>query len=187
MSRGARGPRRSGRNDGGSEARRVEANQELDLIPVLSLVVHLIPMLLLAVRFVTLAEHDMGQPPREARDAPSRQKLDEQESERVIVRIGPEGFSVRGASEGETLLPCAALPCTAENYDQRGLRAALAAAHDRNPGQRSVLVVPEPAVPYRAIVTVFDAARGGGDLGPALFSDPVLVRGAKAGEAGGTP
>lgn len=162
--------------------RRTDASFELDLVPILSLIVHLLPMLLLVVRFVSLAEHPVSQPPAQATEAPSREKLDEQESERVVVRIGAGGFVVTGAGEGDLPIPCRAQPCTAGNYDYSALREALSRAKGSHPGIEQVLVVPEPSVTYAAIIGVFDVARGKkGD--PPLFADPVLVSGAKAPNA----
>ena len=157
--------------------RRTQADFDLDLVPILSLIVHLLPMLLLIVRFVTLAEHPVNQPVAKATEAPSREKFDAQEKERVAVRISASGFVVSGAGEGDFPIPCRTTPCDAKSYDYMALRAALSRAHDRVPGAAQVLVVPEKTVTYQTIIGVFDAARGN-KADKAIFADPVLVTGA---------
>ncbi len=158
--------------------RRVEATTELDLIPVLSLVVHLVPMLLLAVRFVTVAEHPVDRAPVEATDAPSREKLDTQENERVIVRITASGFSVRGVGDGEELIACAAA-CAPEHYDYRALGDAMVVAKGLHPQVQQVIVAPDPGIPYAVIVGVMDVTRSRrtGTREESLFPQPVLVTG----------
>ncbi len=155
---------------------------ELDLIPVLSLVVHLIPMLLLAVRFTALAQHDVDRSPVEATEAPSREKLEEQESERVVVRITATGFAVTGAGDGVTTLPCAS-PCDPGGYDYRALADTMAVAKGLHPTTAQVVIAPDPGVPYSIIVGVFDASRSRrqGDREVPLFPEPVLVTGAGEG------
>lgn len=159
--------------------RRVEATAELDLIPVLSLVVHLVPMLLLAVRFVTLAEHPVDRAPVEATEAPSREKLDAQENERVIVRITAQGFTVRGSGEGEEQIACAA-DCAPDQYDYRALGDAMVVAKGLHPQVQQVILAPDPGVPYAVIVGVMDATRSRrvGGREELLFPQPVLVTGA---------
>lgn len=159
--------------------RRVDTAAELDLIPVLSLVVHLIPMLLLAVRFTTLAQHTVDRSPVEATEAPSREKFEEQLDERLVVRITGDGLSVRGAGDGLLSLPCAG-PCTPEAYDYRGLGDAMAVAKGLRPERRQVVIAPDPGVAYAVIVGVMDAtrARHDGNREIPLFPEPVLVTGA---------
>lgn len=157
--------------------RRTQPDFDLDLVPILSLIVHLLPMLLLIVRFVTLAEHPVSQPPAKATEAPSREKVEAQESERVIVRATGQGFSVSGAEAGEVSLPCRSTDCAPETYDFDGLQAALRAARTLHPTLQDVLVVPDPQVPYAVIIGVFDVARGKKGETP-IFANPVLVVGA---------
>lgn len=159
--------------------RRVEASAELDLIPVLSLVVHLVPMLLLAVRFVTLAEHPVDRAPVEATEAPSREKLEAQENERVVVRITAAGFAVRGSGDGEAHIACAG-SCAPGEYDYRALGDAMVVAKGLHPQVQQVIVAPDPGVPYAVIIGVMDATRSRrvGDREEVLFPQPVLVTGA---------
>lgn len=154
---------------------------ELDLTPVLSTIVHIIPIALIAVRFVTLHEHRVDSPPLLAQEAPSRELAEAQDKERLVVRILTSGFAVRGGGAEEAILPCVA-PCAPENYDYEGLNSLMVSAHARAPSARQVIVAPDATVPYQTIIGVFDAVtetRGNGARTP-LFSDPVLVNGADA-------
>lgn len=159
--------------------RRHEVDTRLDLIPVLSVIVHLIPMLLLAVRFVTLHQHLVDHAPIHASPAPSREKVEEQDRERVAVRITASGFVVKGAAEGDTAVPCRG-SCTAEDYDVSALSDVLVEARARHPNTQQVVLAPDKTVPYAVIIGVFDAATRHkvGDRFEVLFSDPVLVDGA---------
>lgn len=166
--------------------RRHPVGAEIDLTPVLSTIIHIIPIVLIAVRFVTMNEHVVDQAPIQASEAPSREKLEEQEGERVVVRIAATGFSVKGAADGETVIPCRA-PCAPTDYDYARLGEALLAARQRHPKTEEVVVAPAPAVPYEVIIGVFDAAthrKDGGKTVP-LFRDPVLVDAAAEPAASG--
>jgi len=152
---------------------------ELDLTPVLSTIVHIIPIALIAVRFVTLHEHHLDSPPLVAQDAPSREVVEEQDKERVVVRIRATGFEVRSGDAGEATVPCVA-PCAPENYDYNALNVLMVSAHARFPNARQVVVAPDAGVPYQTIIGVFDAVtetKSSGVRKP-LFPDPVLVDGA---------
>lgn len=154
---------------------------ELDLTPVLSTIVHIIPIALIAVRFVTLHEHRLDSPPLVAEEAPSQQLADEQDKERVVVRILATGFEVRGGEVGESTVPCVA-PCAPENYDYEALNVLMVGAHARHPNARQVVVAPDSGIPYQTIIGVFDAVtetKSSGVRKP-LFPEPVLVDGADA-------
>lgn len=162
--------RRRGRNPVGAE---------IDLTPVLSTIVHIIPIVLIAVRFVTVNQQPVEHPPVTATDAPSRKQLEAQDAERVVVRILPTGFAVQGVADGEAMFPCRA-PCGSEDYDYASLSGAMVTAKVRHPMTNTMIVAPAPNVPYAVIIGVFDAARehtSGRDVLP-LFTDPVLVDGA---------
>jgi biopolymer transport protein ExbD len=157
---------------------------EIDLIPVLSTIVHIIPIALIAVRFVTLHEHRLNSPPLVAEQAPSRELVEAQDEERVVVRILPEGFRVKGADAEESSIPCSG-GCLPENYDYGALNSLMVAAHARHPGARQVVVAPDRNVPYETIIGVFDAVTETGPKGARrpLFAEPILVDGVDAPEA----
>lgn len=153
---------------------------ELDLTPVLSTIVHIIPIVLIAVRFVTQVQHPMDSPPVHSTEAPSREKLEAQERDRVVIRVNSKGFEVRGSADAQADLACRA-PCAPVDYDYRGLNDAMVAARARHPAETQVVVIPEGEVTYEVLVGVFDAVteRRDGDHVTPLFGQPVLVNGAE--------
>lgn len=153
---------------------RLPEDFKIDLTPVLSLIVHLIPMLLLAVRFDTLAQRETNSPPMQATDAPSRAIADKQDETRPAVRITEEGFVVRGAGLTQTTVPCIGA-CTFETYDYDGLGRLLEEAKANRPGELGVVIAPDESITYDVVVRVFDAAGRRGDR--TLFPQPLIVTG----------
>ncbi len=130
-------------------------------------------MLLLAVRFTTLAQKPVDAPPITASKAPSRVAYDQQSEQRVVVRITPIGFVVTGGNVGE--LNCRGV-CATETYDYDGLTAQLVVAKDRHPAEMSVIIVPHATIPYDVLVRTMDASAIRPD-GTELFPQPRLVTG----------
>jgi biopolymer transport protein ExbD len=148
----------------------------VDLTAVLSVVVHLIPMLLLLVRFRQIAQLDASGGVVPALPAPSAVALAEQADRIVSVRITGQGFYVGGAGDTEPFLPCAGT-CAAETYDYTRLAQTMLVAKDLHPDERRVVLVPSPEVPYDVVVDVIDAVRArdvGGKEVP-LFPVPLIA------------
>lgn len=168
--------------------RRLHVDAELDVIPVMSLIVHLIPMILLSVRFMSLA-HVPGQGPVvPTREATGPEQLAEQQARVVSVRIGGEGFVVGGLAAGEPRIPCAGA-CAPETYDYASLNRTMALVKQAHPEEQRVVLVPEPAVPYEVLVRVMDATRARKtDKGEqVLFPVPLLAAGAGEGKGSEAP
>ncbi len=154
--------------------RRVETSAELDVIPVMSLIVHLIPMLLLSVRFLTLSQVEAKGPLLPTTTAPSDEAYAEQERDVVSVRITTDGFVVGGDGAADPRVPCRG-PCTPDTYDYDALRRSMVAAKRLHPTETRVVVAPEPAVAYDVMVRVIEAARADGEQ--ALFPVPLIAAG----------
>lgn len=153
--------------------RRLRVDARIDLVPILSLIIHLIPVLLIAARFRELAQLDA-----EARVIPAVRtedgaRLAEQSEQVVSVRIDREGFRVGGGGAEEMRVPCRGA-CAPETYDRPALTSALAAVKARLPSEDRVVLVVDPAVPYAVVVLAMEAARGEPG-GPVLFPKPILV------------
>lgn len=150
------------------------------MIPVMSLIVHLVPMLLLSVRFLSLGQVTGQGPVVPAVPASGAEQLARQAAQVVSVRITGEGFVVGGLPEGEPRIRCAA-PCAPEDYDYLALNASMAAAKRAHPEEGRVVIVPDPAVPYDVIVRVMEASRArktaGGEV--PLFPVPILAVGSE--------
>jgi biopolymer transport protein ExbD len=143
-------------------ARRRRARQlevaELDMIPLMSLIVKLVPMLLLFVRFSSLSVVEAAGPVVPATPASSPGQLEEQDERVVSVRIDGEGFVVGGLPGGSARLPCSG-PCAPDTFDYTGLTQAMAEAKRARPGESRVVIVPGGDVAYDVVVRVMDATR----------------------------
>jgi biopolymer transport protein ExbD len=158
-------------------ARRVSDEAELDVIPVLSLIVHLIPMLLLGVRFVTLAQVTTG-PPVPTRPAADAGQYEAQEQKVVSVRVTGEGFQLGGVESVDPKIPCSLQPCAVDTYDFVALNRALVLAHAARPSDGRIIIAPDASVPYEVVVRVMDAARARRDAegkDVPMFGSPLLA------------
>lgn len=154
--------------------RRVDVSAELDVIPVMSLIVHLIPMLLLSVRFLTLSQIQSEGPLVPTSPAPSNDAYAEQERKLVSVRITPEGFVVGGGDAADPRIPCIGA-CAPDTYDYASLNQAMVAAKRIHPDETRVVLAPEPSIPYDVLVRVMDATRARARSGEALFPAPLIA------------
>lgn len=150
-------------------ARREIPAAELDLIPVLSLIVHIVPMLLLNVRLMDMAGVKVGGPVVPVLDAPSTSVMEEQEKNLVSVQITGQGFNVSGVG----MVPCLG-NCTPETYDYAGLRSALEQAHQTHPNEQRVILAPAQGIAFDILIRTMDAARVDSNNQP-LFPVPLLT------------
>lgn len=151
----------------------------LDLIPMLSVVVHLVPMLLLSVRFMALSQIPARGPVISALEAPDAGSLADQSKRVVSVEIDESGFLVGGSVGLDPRIPCTA-PCTASTYDMPALEQALRRLKDEHPDERRVVIAPSSTVPFEVVAAVMAAARSDWSTGKerVLFPEPLLaVRG----------
>ena len=157
---------------------RLEELAELDMVPIMSLIVHLIPMLMLCVRFTLLAQLPTAGHILPSVPAASRQVFEAQEENVVSVRIAPLGFVVGGLGASESI-PCKVLPCTAESYDYARLTDLMAEAKQLHPNETRVVIAPEREVSYEVVILVMSATRervSGAQHEP-LFPDALLADG----------
>lgn len=145
--------------------------EELDLVPIMNLVTILIPFLLMASSFVSLAAIDstlpaIGQPP-EATDEEPKPTLS------LSIGITADGFRViggderlKGGDKGEDgkdkglPIPCKKPGCPSpEAYDSDKLNELLADLKDAWPDEENVILVPESEIPYEVLILTMDAAR----------------------------
>lgn len=163
-----------------------------NLVPILNLVTILIPFLLLTVHFVHLAVVDSAAPSIEPRRA-ERQAADP-DALRLTVAITDRGFVVAGnagilelapdelqrSAEGDDLAPT--IPRLDDGrYDLDALTALIVRIKEEYPDEQSVILLPEPDVPFDAIVATLDATRDhlppGAEVREPLFPMPVFAGG----------
>jgi len=152
-----------------SKGKRNSDAEELDLVPIMNLVTILIPFLLMASSFVTLAAIDSTLPaigpPTETTESD-----EEEETLNLSIAITDEGYTVMGGdgtlrSEGPdgekgATLPCARAGCpTPDAYPAKELTELLADIKDRWEDEENVILVPESQIQYEALIVTMDAAR----------------------------
>jgi Biopolymer transport protein ExbD/TolR len=153
-------------------ARREIPPAELDLIPVLSLIVHLVPMLLLNVRFMDMAAVPVRGPVLPVVEAPAQELVEEQEKKLVAIRVEAEGLVVEGA-DGDPRLSCGG-PCTVNSVDFAGLSVLLERAKARHRGERRVVIVPRKDSSFELLIRLMDVCRKDSS-GAELFPEPLLA------------
>lgn len=148
----------------------------LDLIPMLSVVVHLVPMLLLSVRFLALAQMEARGPVISAMEAPDRGALAEQSKRVVSVEIDQEGFVVAGSAGLDPRIPCAGT-CSPATYDYVALDSALRSLKAAHPDERRIVIAPAGEVSFEVVARVMASARSdlAGGVERELFPEPLLA------------
>jgi len=182
-----------------SKGKRNADAEELDLVPIMNLVTILIPFLLMASSFVTLAAIDSTLPaigpPQESTEVD-----EEEEKLNLSIAVTNEGYTVMGgdgtlrsdAPDGEkgATLPCKPSGCqTPDSYDAKGLTELLSDIKDRWEDEENVILVPESQIAYETLIVTMDAARedpdkketdeNGGQRNRLLFPNVVIAGGAQ--------
>lgn len=146
--------------------------EDLDLVPIMNLVTILIPFLLMASSFVSLAVIDSTLPAIGAPQETTEDDPDETLNLSIIVTDegftvagndavlkGPEGAEVDPEDSGPTV-PCSKSNCpSADSYDVKELTRLLSQIKDRWEDEENVILVPESGIPYEVLVMTMDAAR----------------------------
>jgi hypothetical protein len=137
-------------------SRRLHDEVEINFVPLLDMISVLIQVLLLNAQFGVFAQmaSQLGTP---VQDGPTGLQL--------VVHIQAGGYKV-GWSEGEERrnesLPCIDGTCMSpEAYDRVGLRNLAMQLKGQVPAETQGLLVPEPGVPFEAVIGAMDALRAG--------------------------
>ena len=161
--------------------KRNEGAEELNLIPIMNLVTILIPFLLMAAQFVSLAVIDSTLP---AIGPPQPVPEDEEKPLNLSILVTDRGYFIAGADavlnpgagdeeaeaapvegegegeEKEPTVPCKEEGCpTAESYDTAELKRFLNMIKDEYPNEENVILVPEARIPYEVLIITMDATR----------------------------
>jgi hypothetical protein len=176
--------------------KRLGAAEELNLVPIMNLVTILIPFLLMAAQFISLAVIDSTLPAI-GPPQPADQQPDEDPPLSLSIAITDEGFRIKGngideiigATEEEGENPPPTIPCTVQGcptpdaYNVTELTRMLVEIKGLagNDEEENVILVPENETPYEVLVLTMDAARRdparSGDEG-LLFPFVVIAGGA---------
>lgn len=152
-----------------AKGKRTAQAEELDLVPIMNLVTILIPFLLMASSFVSLAVIDSTLP---AIGEPQPQDEEEKEEDKLTlsVAITDGGYTILGAGgvlgnpdEGEEAgptVPCTKPGCpTPDSYDIKELTRLLNQIKDRYEKEENVILLPDSHIPYEILVLTMDATR----------------------------
>lgn len=177
--------------------RHAEEVQELNLVPIMNLVTILIPFLLMAAEFVSLAVVDSTLPaigpPQPVEEEPEKPPLN------LSLALTDKGVTVLGAdavlfpdgappvAEGEERPPT--IPCSSggtctglDDYNWSELTRILGQIKDEYPDDENVILVPDSRTKYEVIVKAMDHSREdrenkGPDGEPRLLFPFVVIAG----------
>ncbi len=154
----------------------VDNGPGLDLVPMLSVMVHLVPMLLLSVRFLALAQMAARGPVISALEPPDAGALAEQSKRVVSVEIDGKGFLIGGSAGLDPRIPCTAA-CAPDTYDYAALDNALRSLKADHPDEKRIVIAPGDDVPFDVVARVMAEARSDVSGGKAreLFPEPLLA------------
>ncbi len=152
--------------------------KELDLIPIMNLMVTLIPFLMLGAAFYHIGVIPTSLPAEASQAAAA----DADAIVTINLQIENDGALQIGATSPtlppETLAGLAAvLPRGDSGPDLAGLTRHLAGVKARYPKSDTLLLLPAPAVAYQTLIDVLDAAReqAAADGSPPTILFPVAV------------
>lgn len=129
---------------------------QADLLPVMNVMFLLIPALLLAMEFASMAQISIGVPRLVSNPNPQAAKPPAPELE-FKVTIGRDGFHTRvsGAPAGPGTIPLAG-----QGYDFAALAAAARDLKQSFPDESTVTISAEGDVPMHVLVQTIDTLRG---------------------------
>lgn len=162
--------------------KRAAEAEDLNVVPILNVVTILIPFLLMAAQFVSLAVVNAVLP------AAAQPEDDDASAVDLTVSIDGAGYVVSGSAVAELGQPAVAIPCRRDAcpepsaYDTFTLGRLLTQIKEAHPEQESVVIAPDLQIPFEVVVLTMDATREWrvpGSEPRAIFSTPVI----SAGEA----
>lgn len=149
----------------------------LNVIPIMSLFIILIPALLLMAVFVQLAVINVAAPQIGAGD-PREQEQDEDDKPplNLTITVTERGFTVAGTGavlpgEGEEGGPTIPIMPTGE-YDYEALTRKLVEIKDNFPDESQVIINAEDDISYSVLINVMDASR---EVDGRLLFDQVVL------------
>lgn len=131
---------------------------ELDLAPLLAVMVKLVPVLLISSAFVQVmvVETDL---PQVVKEAVQKNESDEDSLAHIQIKVSKKsGLQVIVSQKGQDLTE--AIPLNTDgSFDYAGLHKKLQVVKTKHPKVFRVELSPESNVPYAEIVRVMDEAR----------------------------
>ena len=161
-----------------------EGDTDLNLIPIMNLVLMLIPAILITAAFVEITVINVSAPqigggaPQEPQEKPDKPPLN------LTIVLTDQGFTIAGAGgvlgqeqEDPNAQKGPTIPMTSDGkYDWPALTKKLVEIKDAFPEETKVIINAEPDIKYEFLVGTMDASRETSDHRE-LFPDVVLSAG----------
>ena len=140
----------------------VEDLEDLNLIPIMNLIVILIPALLLTAAFVQLAVINVSAPQIGSGVAQTKPPDTQHKPLNLTIAVTDQGFTIAGTGgvlgdKSKDAGPT--IPKLGEKYDYAGLTKKLSEIKQAFPDDNKVIISADPKIRYDVIVKVMDASR----------------------------
>lgn len=148
---------------------------DLDLAPLLAVMVKLVPVLLVSTAFVQMSiiETEL---PQIVKEAIERQEQNPQLTPQVTLNVSEKGFNLEVKENGESKV--SEIPLTSnKDYDWASLKNSLVSFKQKHPDIFKLEINPSESLKYEQIVKVMDEVRKSPD--PSMkwkFIDPNTKR-----------
>ena len=150
------------------KSRSTDATFDLNLAPILDIIVSIVPLLLLSIAFVQVKMIDTSVPQVVAEAA---QKANEKTETTVALKVSKnKGFTIEVTKDGK-MVPTE-VPNKNNAWDMEGLHAAAFAVKAASPEVFRVDLNPEADVNLNDLVVVMDKLRRTPDAKKTSFKDP---------------
>jgi biopolymer transport protein ExbD len=150
------------------KSRSSDATFDLNLAPILDIIVSIVPLLLLSIAFVQVKMIDTSVPQVVAE---AIQHANEKAQTTVALKVSKnKGFTLEVTKDGKTTPT--AIPNKNGQWDMDGLHAAAFAVKEKNPEIFRLDMNPENDVNLNELVVVMDKLRRSPDTKKVVFKDP---------------
>lgn len=152
-----------------AKTRANDATFDLNLAPILDIIVAIVPLLLLSIAFVQVKMIDSSVPQVVAE---AMQRANEKSETTVMLKVSKrKGFTFEVQKDGKTGAPMT-VANKGEGWDLPGLNAAAFTVKEKNPEVFRIDLSPESDVNLDELVVVMDNIRRTPDAKKVAFVDP---------------
>lgn len=145
-----------------------DATFDLNLAPILDIIVSIVPLLLLSIAFVQVKMIDTSVPQVVAEAV---KRSNDKATATINLKVSKNsGFVFEVTNEGKTTP--VAVPNKGKEWDLEGLQAAAFGIKEKNPGVFRLDLSPESDINLAELVTVMDKLRRSPDEKKVAFTDP---------------
>ena len=150
-----------------AKSRASDATFDLNLAPILDIIIAIVPLLLLSVAFVQVKMIDTSVPQVVAEAA---QRANDKEQATIALKVAKAGFVIEVTENGKTNpIP---VPNKNGQWDMDGLHAAAFTVKEKHPAVFRLDMNPEADVNLNDLVVVMDKLRRSPEAKKVSFKDP---------------